>query len=272
MTRPRHSPVKLLETWLWTGPVGHFAGGALDFAGALARYLLARARAANDSLGASARPALPKDSDTPRGMTSTGQVAISIRCDSRGADRDAAGRRRPCASRSPAGRCCSSATGTTSRAERPGQGLRRRLGAAVATGLADRDDPLHARLTAIGLGQSRRSDRDRDRTALEQLLGGVADRDVARERCGSPSRTRPPERRSARPARSGLAESSGRSRRGSRRTCRRTARRRGRAPPGPPRCSRPRRCGERSRGTPRRRRGRAASHSAIASASLAVPS
>jgi hypothetical protein len=45
MTRPRPSPpLKRLETWLWTGPVGHFAGGALDFAGALARYLLARAR------------------------------------------------------------------------------------------------------------------------------------------------------------------------------------------------------------------------------------
>jgi hypothetical protein len=27
---------------LWTGPVGHLVGGALDFAQALARYLLAR--------------------------------------------------------------------------------------------------------------------------------------------------------------------------------------------------------------------------------------
>src|SRR5271157_1449586 len=44
MTRPRStSSRKRLETWLWTGPVGHLAGGALDFAGALARYLLARA-------------------------------------------------------------------------------------------------------------------------------------------------------------------------------------------------------------------------------------
>jgi hypothetical protein len=33
-----------LETWLWTGPVGHLLGGALDFTQALARYLLARAR------------------------------------------------------------------------------------------------------------------------------------------------------------------------------------------------------------------------------------
>jgi hypothetical protein len=33
-----------LETWLWTGPVGHLIGGGLDFGQALARYLLARAR------------------------------------------------------------------------------------------------------------------------------------------------------------------------------------------------------------------------------------
>jgi len=33
-----------LETWLWTGPLGHFLGGGLDFGQALARYLLARAR------------------------------------------------------------------------------------------------------------------------------------------------------------------------------------------------------------------------------------
>jgi hypothetical protein len=33
-----------LETWLWTGPIGHFVGGGLDFVHALARYLLARAR------------------------------------------------------------------------------------------------------------------------------------------------------------------------------------------------------------------------------------
>jgi hypothetical protein len=45
MIHPHSSPpLKRLETWLWTGPVGHFAGGALDFAAALARYLLARAR------------------------------------------------------------------------------------------------------------------------------------------------------------------------------------------------------------------------------------
>jgi hypothetical protein len=33
-----------LETWLWTGPIGHLVGGTLDFAQALARYLLARVR------------------------------------------------------------------------------------------------------------------------------------------------------------------------------------------------------------------------------------
>jgi hypothetical protein len=32
-------------SWLWAGPVGHLLGGSLDFAAALARYLLARARA-----------------------------------------------------------------------------------------------------------------------------------------------------------------------------------------------------------------------------------
>jgi hypothetical protein len=33
-----------LETWLWTGPLGHLIGGGLDFGQALARYLLARVR------------------------------------------------------------------------------------------------------------------------------------------------------------------------------------------------------------------------------------
>lgn len=27
-----------LETWLWTGPIGHLLGGCLDFAVALVRY------------------------------------------------------------------------------------------------------------------------------------------------------------------------------------------------------------------------------------------
>ncbi|HEY5344418.1 MAG TPA: hypothetical protein VIJ66_12275 [Solirubrobacteraceae bacterium] len=45
MTRPRSVPplARRLETWLWTGPVGHLAGGTLDFAQALARYLLVQA-------------------------------------------------------------------------------------------------------------------------------------------------------------------------------------------------------------------------------------
>ncbi len=42
-SRAFRSPLKRLETWLWTGPVGHFAGGALDFGQALARYLIALA-------------------------------------------------------------------------------------------------------------------------------------------------------------------------------------------------------------------------------------
>jgi hypothetical protein len=33
-----------LETWLWTGPLGHLLGGGVDFGIALARYLLARVR------------------------------------------------------------------------------------------------------------------------------------------------------------------------------------------------------------------------------------
>lgn len=36
--------LRMLETWLWTGPIGHLAGGAADFATALARYALARLR------------------------------------------------------------------------------------------------------------------------------------------------------------------------------------------------------------------------------------
>jgi hypothetical protein len=34
-----------LETWLWTGPLGHLLGGGIDFFRALADYLLARLRA-----------------------------------------------------------------------------------------------------------------------------------------------------------------------------------------------------------------------------------
>ncbi|HEX5310140.1 MAG TPA: hypothetical protein VFW38_13810 [Solirubrobacteraceae bacterium] len=31
-----------LETWLWSGPVGHLVGGTLDFAEAMLRYYRAR--------------------------------------------------------------------------------------------------------------------------------------------------------------------------------------------------------------------------------------
>lgn len=33
-----------LETWFWTGPVGHLLGGAFDFAEALLRYYRNRSR------------------------------------------------------------------------------------------------------------------------------------------------------------------------------------------------------------------------------------
>lgn len=36
--------IRRLETWLWTGPIGHLAGGTLDFTQALARYARAKAR------------------------------------------------------------------------------------------------------------------------------------------------------------------------------------------------------------------------------------
>jgi hypothetical protein len=34
--------LRMLETWLWTGPVGHLLGGAVDFATVLARYFRMR--------------------------------------------------------------------------------------------------------------------------------------------------------------------------------------------------------------------------------------
>jgi hypothetical protein len=43
MKARRSSPLhRRAETWLWTGPVGHFAGGALDVAQALVSYLRTR--------------------------------------------------------------------------------------------------------------------------------------------------------------------------------------------------------------------------------------
>jgi hypothetical protein len=38
MSHRRAAPHRRLETWLWTGPVGHFAGGALDLLTALVAY------------------------------------------------------------------------------------------------------------------------------------------------------------------------------------------------------------------------------------------
>jgi hypothetical protein len=43
--RGRANP-RRIETWLWTGPLGHLVGGALDLGEALARHALARARSA----------------------------------------------------------------------------------------------------------------------------------------------------------------------------------------------------------------------------------
>ncbi|HEY4452604.1 MAG TPA: hypothetical protein VGN13_13535 [Solirubrobacteraceae bacterium] len=40
---PSPSAARRAETWLWTGPLGHLLGGALDFAQALACYARARA-------------------------------------------------------------------------------------------------------------------------------------------------------------------------------------------------------------------------------------
>jgi hypothetical protein len=42
--QPGHPAHRRAEAWLWTGPLGHLLGGSLDLLGALARYLLARAR------------------------------------------------------------------------------------------------------------------------------------------------------------------------------------------------------------------------------------
>jgi hypothetical protein len=42
--RSRARSFRALETWLWTGPLGHLVGGLLDLAKAFALHLLARAR------------------------------------------------------------------------------------------------------------------------------------------------------------------------------------------------------------------------------------
>jgi len=43
-TRRSHTPGRRAQAWLWTGPVGHFVGGALDLLAALAGYALLRVR------------------------------------------------------------------------------------------------------------------------------------------------------------------------------------------------------------------------------------
>jgi len=45
----RRPPWRRAESWLWTGPLGHLAGGAIDFLEALARYWIARARRARSA-------------------------------------------------------------------------------------------------------------------------------------------------------------------------------------------------------------------------------
>lgn len=46
---PRRPRRRRLESWLWTGPLGHLAGGAVDFLEALARYWIARVRRARSA-------------------------------------------------------------------------------------------------------------------------------------------------------------------------------------------------------------------------------
>jgi hypothetical protein len=41
--RQGRAAARRFETWVWTGPLGHLVGGALDLGEALARYGLARA-------------------------------------------------------------------------------------------------------------------------------------------------------------------------------------------------------------------------------------
>jgi hypothetical protein len=41
---PAVNGARRLETWLWSGPLGHLIGGALDFAEAMLRWQRARRR------------------------------------------------------------------------------------------------------------------------------------------------------------------------------------------------------------------------------------
>ena len=156
------------------------SGGALDFAAGARALPDSRERVATrrDSLGAQRRPAVPNDSATPRGTTSTGQVAISIRCAAEELieTRPGVGVRARVDHQQVA-----------SARRRPARPPRRAPPAsawAVACALPSPPASPTATIRCTPasrhrLGQSGRSDRDRDRTALEQPLGGVADRDVA---------------------------------------------------------------------------------------------
>ncbi|HTB71262.1 MAG TPA: hypothetical protein VK707_09800 [Solirubrobacteraceae bacterium] len=52
--RPALRRSRRLESWLWTGPVGHLLGGALDLGEALVRYRW-RTRRASTGAGRSSR-------------------------------------------------------------------------------------------------------------------------------------------------------------------------------------------------------------------------
>ena len=122
-----------------------------------------------------ARGGLPNASRTPRGRTSTGQVAVSIRCDAAELSETRPGSasgRESITSRS----ACVVDDRRDRRAERRGESLGGLAGAAV--GVADRDDLADGR-AVDALGEVHGRDRDRGAAALEQALGGVADRDVA---------------------------------------------------------------------------------------------
>ena len=116
-----------------------------------------------------------KDSATPRGTTSTAQVAISIRCDA-----EELIETRPC--------CPSGRESTTSRsASWLATGATAAPSAAASASAVASAPPLASptattRLTPASaslLSETGRRDRDGGGAALEQALGGVADGDVA---------------------------------------------------------------------------------------------
>ncbi len=202
--------LKRFETWLWTGPAGHLAGGALDFA-ERARALPTRAR--------HAAGAIRCDPAAARGALTVATPSLRRPCERTAARRHAA-RPAPGRWRSRSGarpraesetRPCS-ASGRESitsrsaslvgdrrdaRSERRGEclgGLPR-----AALGVADGDDPLDARPR-----HPRRGRRARSRSPSCRLR--AAARRSCRSRCGlsrcaSPSRRRSP----AAPSRSASA-------------------------------------------------------------------